>query len=277
MTSRTTPRITCVVVFLNAGRFLNETIASVLAQTLDDWELLLVDDGYADNWRTAKPLLERSGLPATVFVTAGFVGTPTEFWTGALTRVLLGQRHLPAKLRLEIQGRAHEWDVAGDAGLPDRSWRLWDSVATSPRRTLLQALDRTLRPLPTRDRDDALAQFLVWAGDDAQNRGPTWLSEAELRDLADGALIDIGAHSMSHALLASQSEAAQRWEIASSRMRLEEMIHRRVRAFAYPYGQRSSYTEATVRLVGESGFDGACAGWPGPVRDRKSTRLNSSH
>jgi glycosyltransferase involved in cell wall biosynthesis len=43
------PRVTVVVSFLNAERFLEEAIESVLAQTFKGWELLLVDDGSVDS------------------------------------------------------------------------------------------------------------------------------------------------------------------------------------------------------------------------------------
>jgi glycosyltransferase involved in cell wall biosynthesis len=42
-------RVSIVTPFLNAGRFIQESIESVLAQTYDAWELLLVDDGSADD------------------------------------------------------------------------------------------------------------------------------------------------------------------------------------------------------------------------------------
>jgi glycosyltransferase involved in cell wall biosynthesis len=42
------PLVSVVVIFLNEERFLEEAIASVLAQTYDHWELLLVDDGSTD-------------------------------------------------------------------------------------------------------------------------------------------------------------------------------------------------------------------------------------
>lgn len=42
------PLVSVVVIFLDAERFLREAIESVLAQTFEYWELLLVDDGSTD-------------------------------------------------------------------------------------------------------------------------------------------------------------------------------------------------------------------------------------
>ena len=40
--------VSAIIIFLNGERFLHEAIDSVFAQTFDDWELLLVDDGSSD-------------------------------------------------------------------------------------------------------------------------------------------------------------------------------------------------------------------------------------
>ena len=42
------PLVSAIIIFLNADKFIEEAIASVLAQTYDHWELLLVDDGSSD-------------------------------------------------------------------------------------------------------------------------------------------------------------------------------------------------------------------------------------
>jgi len=42
------PRVTAVIIFLNEEKFLRESIESVFAQTFEEWELILVDDGSTD-------------------------------------------------------------------------------------------------------------------------------------------------------------------------------------------------------------------------------------
>lgn len=42
------PRVSVIIIFLNPGNYIAEAIQSVVAQTLVDWELILVDDGSSD-------------------------------------------------------------------------------------------------------------------------------------------------------------------------------------------------------------------------------------
>lgn len=59
---------------------------------------LTFDDGYRDNLLAAKPLLERHGVPATVFVASGYVGADREFWWDELDR--LGHIELQSRMKL---------------------------------------------------------------------------------------------------------------------------------------------------------------------------------
>ena len=57
--------------------------------------VITIDDGYADNLIHAKPLLKQYDVPATVFVTTGYIGQHREFWWDELERLLLQPNHLP--------------------------------------------------------------------------------------------------------------------------------------------------------------------------------------
>jgi glycosyltransferase involved in cell wall biosynthesis len=43
------PLVSCIVIFLNEEKYLQEAIESVVSQSYGNWELLLVDDGSSDN------------------------------------------------------------------------------------------------------------------------------------------------------------------------------------------------------------------------------------
>ena len=43
------PLVSIIIIFLNSENFIQDAIESVFAQTYDNWELLLVDDGSTDD------------------------------------------------------------------------------------------------------------------------------------------------------------------------------------------------------------------------------------
>ncbi|HEX9877369.1 MAG TPA: glycosyltransferase [Gammaproteobacteria bacterium] len=64
-----TPLVSILVGFFNAERFIVETISSVLHQTLDDWELILVDDGSSDGSSSIAQGLARENPEKIHYVT----------------------------------------------------------------------------------------------------------------------------------------------------------------------------------------------------------------
>ena len=49
MPERSRPEVSIIMPAYNAARFIEDAIRSVQAQTLTDWELLIIDDASADN------------------------------------------------------------------------------------------------------------------------------------------------------------------------------------------------------------------------------------
>ena len=112
-------------------------------------------------------------------------------------------------------------------------------------------------------RDKALDDLRKWAGMDRRGR-PERLccTMAQLKQLAAGDLIEIGAHTITHPSLAAIPLESQREEIAGSMTQLEAMLGRAITSFAYPYGTRDDYTADTVQLLRDGGFARACSNFP---------------
>jgi peptidoglycan/xylan/chitin deacetylase (PgdA/CDA1 family) len=226
------------------------------------------DDGYANNLHNARPLLERYDIPATVFLTTGYLGRACEFWWDELDRLFLQPGTLPETLELRIQGSTHQWELGEAAHYPEaacmeyRHWRAWEKAPTS-RHALYASLWQLLQPVPEDERHSLVAELLVWAGATPVAR-PTHRSLAlqEVLALAQGNLVDVGSHTVTHPLFPALSLRMQRGEIQRGKAYLESVLGRPVTSFCYPYG---AYTAETVNLVREAGFVCACSTSPGTV------------
>ena len=223
--------------------------------------VITFDDGYADNLQAAKPLLERHGFPATLFVTTGQIGDAREFWWDELEKVFLLPGTLPPHLDLAISGHTYHWDL-GDATeytteqfRANRLWRAGVGAPPTSRHKMYQAVHQLLRGQPSAQRTAHMDALLKWSGASRDAR-PSYraLTPAELTVLNATTLFDFGAHTVTHPFLPDQELAAQRQEIHGSKNALEQMVGRAVQSFSYPYG---FYSDPTIQLVRESGYRNA--------------------
>jgi peptidoglycan/xylan/chitin deacetylase (PgdA/CDA1 family) len=225
------------------------------------------DDGYADNLTAAKPVLERNRVPATVFVASGWIGGDRAFWWDELEALLLRPGRLPPVLKLEIGSEIRRLELGEDAVYTaqvaaDRSgWTVLDDHDPGPRQRIYRELAAALRLLDETTRERALHSLrsVGERSDDTDGDLPRALTVEELRRLAGGDLIDIGAHTVTHPTLSTLAPDLQGEEITGSRQQLESALGRSIASFAYPYGGASDFDQTTARIVRDAGFDHACA------------------
>lgn len=220
------------------------------------------DDGYADNFYNTVPLLERYGIPATLFLTTGLLDQGREFWWDELEQVFLQPGTLPDTLCLQINGRKHRWELNDAAYYSEDDYRAnrnrlaWQGEPNS-RHFLYYSIWQLLQPLPHHDRLNVLDDIVLWAGVESLVR-PAYrpLLPDEVYRLGKSELIELGAHSVNHPLLGDHSIASQWDEIYQSKLQLEKILKYPVRSFSYPHG---NFTAETVNLVQEAGFNCACS------------------
>lgn len=81
-----------------------------------------------------------------------------------------------------------------------------------------------------------------------------YITTEQLIEMSNDPLVTVGAHGVSHEMLLKLS-SEQRWEeISGSKKRLEKLINREIRLFAYSHGQ---YDNECIEMVKEAGYRGA--------------------
>ncbi len=231
------------------------------------------DDGYADNLYNAKPLLEKHNVPATMFVSTGAIGYPREFWWDELENIFLQPGTLPQALVVSAGSQHYHQDLSGVetySGADYQKNQAWHTMMTAdptPRHTIYRALCQWMHPLPPEARQQALIELLNWSGHEPSRRSShRTLTAEEVTVLAQGGLVEVGAHTIHHHSLASLDVVTQQVEIERSKAELEILLGYPVTSFSYPFGTRSDYTAETVDLVKAAGFDIACSNFEGVVQ-----------
>jgi peptidoglycan/xylan/chitin deacetylase (PgdA/CDA1 family) len=188
------------------------------------------DGGYADNAEVALPILQRHNTPATFFAASGFLDGGC-MWNDAVIEVV---RNAPGE-RLNL-GRAGFGVV--DIGCPVR------------RRAVIDMLIAALKYLPAGERIERVKRM-------ARSFTPTMLTSDQVLALHRAGM-EIGAHTVSHPILSSISNADARAEIAGGRARLEDIIQARVGLFAYPSGKPGrDFEQRHAAMLRSQGFDAA--------------------
>jgi peptidoglycan/xylan/chitin deacetylase (PgdA/CDA1 family) len=218
------------------------------------------DDGYADNFYQAKPILEKHGVPATIFVCTGYIGK--EFWWDELERLVMTSAAAPRDLVLQ----------AGDKRFPsERSIvRPGAGMAASreERREVRHALYNFLLPLDFEELSKAMNAIRNWAGGPSESPTHRVMNHDELLKLSKDGLIEIGSHTRNHPMLPHLSLQRQKDEIFQGKQDLESMLGKQVCGFAYPNGRA---TPDAKRIVHEAGFAYACTSLHDMVRPGSDT------
>ncbi len=202
-----------------------------------------IDDCYRDTFEAAVPLFLRHGVPVTLFVATGIPDGTLPLWTAGLEDVL-GRRDRVAlehttlevatpKAKREAYRRiAAEWDRAE----PFRRY----------------------------------ASFCALNGiDPSEMHRRHAISWDMLAALRQNPLVEIGAHSVTHARFSSLSAAEALAEIAGSRDRLQHRLGIPVRHFAFPYGRSGDCGPRDFELARTAGLASAATTRKGLVRRRQ--------
>jgi peptidoglycan/xylan/chitin deacetylase (PgdA/CDA1 family) len=203
---------------------------------------LTFDDGYRDLTEHALPVLERHAAPFACYVATGFADRTARMWWLELEEAL---RRTEA---VEWEGKRLE------TVSPRQKMRafatLYKALRAGPEERLLATVGELAA---LRDVDGAAlveALCLDWEAITALSRHP---------------LATIGAHSVTHRMLAKWPANLARAEMLDSKRAIEDRIGSSVRHFAYPVGDAGSAGPREFALARAIGFASAVTTRPGMI------------
>jgi peptidoglycan/xylan/chitin deacetylase (PgdA/CDA1 family) len=193
------------------------------------------DDGYRSVHDLALPILQEFKLPATVFVTSGFVGGGN-MWND---RIIEAVQNLPP----------------GQLDLRDLGLGAYSLASLGDRQKTVARLTEASKYLPPQARFDLVKRLEQMVGD---HLDAGLMLTPEMVVNLDRAGIEIGAHTISHPILTSLEDASSRLEIEDGKKELEAIIGKPVRLFAYPNGKiGKDFDERHMNMAREAGFAAA--------------------
>lgn len=217
---------------------------------------LTFDDGYRDVRDHALPIMRRHGAPGTLYVASAFADHRAEIWWLALEEAIARADRLLVDL-----GR-------GEASIPARTTaeknKAWSEIYWALRAGPEQRLRQEARRLAELEGVDVFAF--------ARELCMTW---AELREVAADPLVTIGAHTITHPMLAKHPEDVARAEMAESREAIRVELGATPKHFAYPVGDLSAAGPREYGLAKELGFATAVTTRPGHLTKSNAAALTA--
>lgn len=228
--------------------------------------LLTCDDGLLNNLTTMLPILQEEECKCLFFVTGGSLGDCSEMlWHVELYLMLTQARGC----RPQVDWRGTRIPaIPADPRERRTFWlellKMLSRFNADERRTFLEdmtgcwGLDRSWK---RRYLDDPVLRQRFQL-----------LRAPELRQLADAGMT-IGAHTLSHPILAEQSDELASSEIAHCRKAMETFLGKPVWVVAYPFGDPDSVGDRECRLAEVAGYECAFVNVGGALR-RASYRFS---
>ncbi len=189
------------------------------------WVAITIDDGFRDSYTHAWPVLQRYGVPATIFLATDFIDNGRPPWTTQLVEILD-----------RTEAHVMEWPFRAD---------LKNLVARS---CIAQQLKNDWSSLPPVERFEKLTEFRrnLHVDEEVHYSSLAWRQINEMR--ADG--VTFGSHTVYHSILPAVNSTVLVKELRESRNRLESELQEPCVLFAYPDGKHNRLSKEALESCG---------------------------
>lgn len=208
------------------------------------------DDGYADNYHNALPILLNHNLPATFFIASGYLDGGL-MWNDCVIEAI----------RL---------NTAEQIDLTPIGLSIMPIVTDQQKYQAAMSVIRAIKHLDPLERQQKVAYIAATAGQALPDS--LMMTSTQLKALFNSGM-EIGGHTVSHPILAKTEHDCALHEIIENKVQLEKILDTTIRFFAYPNGKPGiDFLPQQVELVKQAGYQAALSTQWGIV-DKRSDRF----
>ncbi|WP_196138887.1 polysaccharide deacetylase family protein [Aliikangiella sp. G2MR2-5] len=197
--------------------------------------LITFDDGFDDNYYNAFPILKKHQVPATIFISTGYLGTKDIIWFDKFVRII----NAACGERWQIKKFSREYEIPVDE---------------MSRRKVAALLLREMKRLSNPEREAVMLQlsekYESKISDRLKSQMMTWEQVVEMNE----DVISFGSHTVSHPILARLNSQALRFELGQSKKDIEDKLTTEASSISYPDGNEDAYNKEVLAETEKAGY-----------------------
>tara|TARA_Y100000310_G_C20631152_1_gene788717 strand:+ start:459 stop:1352 length:894 start_codon:yes stop_codon:yes gene_type:complete len=193
------------------------------------------DDAFKNVRDLALPILKKYNIPATFFITTGFVNTNNIFWVDTLEHAINFSSNDTIFFNTKI------YKISTD----------------NQKIKFMQIVKSELKKSKPKYRDWIIEHITNQTGwsDENLSKNYEMLNWEDVRALDDLPNYEVGGHSVNHEILSYLDEETLDFEIKKCIKDLEDKLDRNITSFSYPEGQREHYNDSVISVLKKNGID----------------------
>ena len=196
--------------------------------------VITIDDGYADAYEVAFPILKKFEMPATLYAVTDFLDGKCWLWTDLMRCVLLNTK--VENLSIEFDDEKIEAKLTGETNKLEIAARV----------------NSKLKSLPDEEKDTKIKEIganLNVKIPELPSREYAPMTWEQAREM-DAENLKIESHTVTHPILTNINQARLDYELQTSKARLENVLYKKVEHFCYPNGNANADVQASVEKAG---------------------------
>lgn len=217
------------------------------------------DDGFENNLTVAAPILEKYSVPATFYVTSGFIENNQMSWIDQIDYAI-EQTQVPS---IQLSFLDKEYQLNSDANKIAMLEQIRKTLKNKS--NLFEKLEQYIQEVFEKTNVSFLNSF-----NSNIDQKMDW---DQVQELSSSSLFTLGAHTETHPIMSFLSDEQLEKEIQQPIGKLKDILNKEITHFSYPEGLEHCYNDNVINKLKEHGV--TCC--PTAIHGVNSSNTNLFH